>query len=82
MNGHYENKTKYTWCVSVSPSSQWPPACLIELIGLAPVPPSCPDICKAVYDCDCMNSINLHWHILASEIPYTFSSNCNKVDYL
>lgn len=35
-----------TWCVSVIPSSQGPPACLMELIGLAPVPPSCPDICQ------------------------------------
>ncbi len=31
-----------TWCVSARPSSQGAPACLIEVCGLAPVPPSCP----------------------------------------
>ena len=31
-----------TWCVSARPSSQGRPACLIEVCGLAPVPPSCP----------------------------------------
>ena len=30
--------------VSARPSSQGPPACLIELSGEAPVPPSCPEI--------------------------------------
>ena len=30
--------------VSASPSSHGPPACLIELSGEAPVPPSCPEM--------------------------------------
>jgi hypothetical protein len=30
-------------CVSARPSSQGVPACLSELSGLAPVPPSCPE---------------------------------------
>ena len=32
-------------CVSTSPSSHGAPACLIELRGLAPVPPSAPAMC-------------------------------------
>mmetsp|Transcript_9151 Transcript_9151/g.30125 ORF Transcript_9151/g.30125 Transcript_9151/m.30125 type:complete len:265 (-) Transcript_9151:820-1614(-) len=30
-------------CASINPISTGPPACLIELMGDAPVPPSCPD---------------------------------------
>ena len=33
-----------TWCASASPSSQGAPACLMELSGLAPVPPLSPEI--------------------------------------
>ncbi len=33
-----------TWCVSARPSSQGMPACLIEVSGEAPVPPSCPEM--------------------------------------
>ena len=33
-----------TWCVSARPSSQGMPACLIDVSGLAPVPPSWPAI--------------------------------------
>ena len=36
-------RSKVCW-VSASPSSHGPPACLIELSGDAPVPPSCPEI--------------------------------------
>ncbi len=32
------------WCASAKPSSQGNPACLIELNGEAPVPPSYPEI--------------------------------------
>ena len=32
------------WWVSASPSSQGSPACLIEVSGEAPVPPSCPEM--------------------------------------
>ena len=32
------------WCVSAKPISTGPPQCLMEETGLAPVPPSCPDI--------------------------------------
>lgn len=31
-------------CVSASPSSQGAPACFIDVSGVAPVPPSCPEI--------------------------------------
>ena len=31
-------------CVSASPSSHGAPACFIEVSGVAPVPPSCPEI--------------------------------------
>ncbi len=33
-----------TWCVSARPSSQGMPACLMEVSGEAPVPPSCPEM--------------------------------------
>ena len=32
------------WCASESPSSQGPPACLMDVSGEAPVPPSWPEI--------------------------------------
>ena len=32
------------WCVSAKPSSQGEPACFTEVRGLAPVPPSIPEI--------------------------------------
>ena len=35
------------WCVSATPISTGPPACLIDEIGDAPVPPSCPETCTA-----------------------------------
>ena len=36
--------TTNAWCVSLSPSSQGDPACLMLVHGLAPVPPSLPAI--------------------------------------
>ena len=33
-----------TWCVSARPSSQGMPACLMDVSGEAPVPPSCPEM--------------------------------------